>query len=375
MFHFLLIFIGVSVGFAEPKEASTWPTNKWTVNKDYMANHQKEIKELDDYLFDPKVKTRKTIGSIVILKGQIIYESYGEGFLPNKPYKTWSISKSVTSALIGIAEKEGRIRRSESICKYGFNTKCELTVEHLLHFSSGLSWQEVYEKGQSIDKSDVANMLYRKRGQQDMAAYALNKDLKHAPGSHWNYSTGDSSLLMAVLKNVYKGQYNELPWTKLFNVLGMKNTVWEVDRSGTFVGGSYVHTTLRDMARFGFLYANKGQWENKKLFTDDWFRFTGTPAPAMYDRPDIWKRGIVGGPHWWLNKPLPGGNELPSPEFPEDALAGLGHWEQYLFVVPSLDLVVVRLGNTREEYDSDSGEKSFDPRTFLKLVNQLLGGI
>ena len=180
---------------------------------------------------------------------------------------------------------------------------------------------------------------------------------------------------MAVLKNVYKGQYNELPWTKLFNVLGMKNTVWEVDRSGTFVGGSYVHTTLRDMARFGFLYANKGQWENKKLFTDDWFRFTGTPAPAMYDRPDIWKRGIVGGPHWWLNKPLPGGNELPSPEFPEDALAGLGHWEQYLFVVPSLDLVVVRLGNTREEYDSDSGEKSFDPRTFLKLVNQLLGGI
>ena len=366
----LLVFCISTTAKALPTRA--WPTEKWTVDQAFMKSHTKEIKNLNDYLFDPQVQTRKTIGSLVVYKGKIIYENYGADFLPHQAFKIWSISKSVTNAMIGIAEKEGALKRSDSICQYGFNKHCSITIEHLLHFSSGLEWKEVYEKGESIEKSDVANMLYRKRGQKDMAAYTLQKKLKHKPGQHWNYSTGDSNILMAILKNIYQKKYQDSPWKKLFNKIGMNNTTWEMDRAGSFVGGSYVHTSLRDLARFGYLFLNKGQWENQQLFTKDWFHFSNQPAPAMYNRSDIWKRGIVGGPHWWLNKPLPGTTDLPSPEFPKDAIAGLGHWEQYLFVVPSLDLVVIRIGNTRHEHDPESGEKSFDPRVFLNLVSQLI---
>ena len=143
----------------------------------------------------------------------------------------------------------------------------------------------------------------------------------------------------------------------------MVDVVWERDNAGTFVGSSYVYTTPRDLAKFGFLFLHAGVWEGQRILPEGWVGYSTTIAPAYYqtrlkgqnrERPTY-------GAQWWLNQGIPEIGKVPfMPDVPEDTFMAKGHWGQYLYIIPSLNLIVT--------YTADNRDKTFDENHFLKSI-------
>jgi len=143
----------------------------------------------------------------------------------------------------------------------------------------------------------------------------------------------------------------------------MKKVVWERDVAGTFVGSSYIFTTSQDMARFGYLFLNDGIWEGKRLLPQGWVAYSTTIAPAYYTT-KLSKSDMADpayGALWWLNRDIPEKNmKRAFPDAPDDMFIAMGHWGQYIFIIPSLDMVIVYTGDNRDD--------AFNINTFLKLI-------
>ena len=204
--------------------------------------------------------------------------------------------------------------------------------------SSGLAFDESYDD----PLGDVTEMLFVK---DDMARFAASKPLRHAPGSLWAYSSGTSVLLAAVLRETFanEDEYLSYPRQRLFGPLGMTSAVIETDASGTFVGSSLLYASARDFARLGLLFLNDGVWCGERLLPEGWVAYTLTPTKPAADESY--------GAQMWLKLPESAG--YGEPPMPDDAFYFLGHDEQIVAVVPSRDLVIVRLGLTQEGGDWD----------------------
>jgi CubicO group peptidase (beta-lactamase class C family) len=141
--------------------------------------------------------------------------------------------------------------------------------------------------------------------------------------------------------------YADYPWAALFDPLGIKSATWETDATGTFVGSSYAYMTARDLARIGLLMQRGGRWQDHQLLPRAWVDFNLTPFNSQTPTNE------APGGQWWLNKAAdnqPG----PWPDAPPDTFAGLGHWGQALYVIPSESLVIVRYADDRDgTYDHD----------------------
>ena len=183
-------------------------------------------------------------------------------------------------------------------------------------------------------------MLYG-TGRRDMAGYAASRALEAPPGSVWKYSSGTSVLLSAILRSMLDDDaaYHAFPRRALFDRIGMRSALLEADAAGTFVGSSYGWATARDWARFGLLYLRDGVWNGDRVLPPGWVDYTRTPAPAA-------PRGEYGA-HFWLNAGSSVGSVSPPlPRAPRDLFYASGHDGQCVSIVPSRDLVVVRLGLT-----------------------------
>lgn len=339
-----------------PPQAS-WPTPDWPDDTAATAAAKGDaIKSLEDYLFtlkgaDVDRKGIRTDAVVIIKDGRLIYEKYARGYDANRSHLAWSVSKSVTSALAGIAVGEGRIQVGESVCKYRSfkNTDiCRVSVENVLTFGSGLNWAESYENDLPR-ASSVGAMLYGE-GRRDMAEFVAGHPFRADPGTLCSYSSGDTVLLSSVVTAVMQpvhgvGFAHEL----LFNKVGMKNATLERDQKGTFTGASYFYAPARDMARFGYLYLNDGCWDGERILPEGWVQKSVTVS-------DVFKKARIGneavdrsGYSWWTNQAVPeAGLDKPFPDVPDDMYAARGHWGQSITVIPSKRLVVVRLGDDRE---------------------------
>jgi len=194
----------------------------------------------------------------------------------------------------------------------------------------------------------VLAMLYGV-GRKDAVGFITSHRLRDAPGTSWDYSTGDATLLAAVIAAAMRPGFGEdHAHDTLFTPIGMQSAVLERDPRGNPYGGSYLFATLQDMARFGYLYLNDGCWDGQRLLPDGWVASSTVVAPAFRSNP-IRKEAEPNGWLWWLNQAVPeqGIATLPWPDVPGDAYAALGHWGQKIAVVPSQDLVVVRTGDDR----------------------------
>jgi CubicO group peptidase (beta-lactamase class C family) len=217
----------------------------------------------------------------------------------------------------------------------------DLTLADLFHWASGLDWQEDYEYAPL--HSSVVAMLYT-RGRRDMAAFTAQHERYSPPGQSFRYSSGDSNLLAAALKNIVgPARYPDYPWTALFEPLGIRHAVWETDASGTFVGSSYAYLTARDLARVGLLMQRDGRWGERQLVPKEWVAFNREPFARFQAGQD---EAVPGG-HWWLNRAADPSLH-PWPDAPPDTYAALGHWGQALYVIPSARLVIVRYGDDRD---------------------------
>jgi CubicO group peptidase (beta-lactamase class C family) len=334
--------------------AQNWPGEQWS---SAPVGQSPAVRALEDYAFpardDATRKGIRTDALLVIRDGQLVYERYAAATTANTAHLTWSVSKSVMASVLGVAFGEGRFQLGDSVSTFypPFKAHPDIRVQDLLHWASGLDWQEDYEYAPL--NSSVVAMLYT-RGHGDMARFTAGHGVASAPGAVYRYSSGDSNVLSAALKGMVGDKaYPDYPWTALFEPLGIRSAVWETDGSGIFVGSSYAYMSARDLARIGLLMQRGGRWQDKQLLPKAWIDFSLTP---FAHNQSVSENEVPGG-QWWLNR-LPDGasgtSKRPWPDAPPDAFAALGHWGQALYVVPSANLVIVRYADDRDErYDHD----------------------
>lgn len=333
-------------------EAVPWPTGDLMPQGPLPANiDMAKIRSAVDKLFvesNPKKKLR-TRALLIVYDGRLIVERYGPGITKDTRLLGWSMTKSITNAIVGILVKKGKLSLKEPVPVPEWQKKGDprraITLDELLRMSSGLEWVESYT---DRPVSDVNIMLFLK---PDMGAFAASKPLAARPDTVWLYSSGTTNIISRLIRQVLGSReaYWEFPRRELFNKIGMRSAIWETDASGTFIGSSYLYATARDYARFGLLYLNDGVWQGERILPEGWVAYSTTPTP---DAPE----GQYGA-HFWLNG---GKDSNPAdrrfPRLPGDAFFAEGYQGQAIAVIPSRKLVVVRLGMT---YDDDWGMEAF----------------
>jgi CubicO group peptidase (beta-lactamase class C family) len=331
----------------------TWPEPDWPQS----LSTGPAADELDALAFtlvgaDADRKGPRTDGVLVVHEGRIVYERYARGWQAEHPHLTWSVSKSMMSAMVGVAVGEGWLDLHDSICDhYDHAIECDTTPDDLLSMGSGLDWNEGYED-EPYHLSSVIAMLYG-TGALDMAAFVGHLPQAAPPGQLYRYSSGDSVLLAAVLAGALPSALHDgFPHDFLFGPLGMDSAVFEQDRAGTFVGSSYAYATPRDMARFGYLYLRDGCWNDERILPEGWVAESVAVNPVFLVEASFeWERDgdAVPGRHFWTNHAIPErGIDSVWPDVPEDAYQASGHWGQSITVIPSEGLVVVRTADDRE---------------------------
>lgn len=283
---------------------------------------------------DYDMTDKKTRALIVAYKGEIIAEKYAKGHDKNTPMTGWSMSKSITNAMIGLMAKDGLLSIDDNnLFDSWTDDRKSIKVRDLLHMNTGLDWEEDYTK-----KSDATEMLFMS---EDIEAIAKNIPLKYPIGTHWYYSSGTTNLLMALARSKFATlkEYHSYLYQRLFKTLGMNSTFIETDEKGTFVGSSFVFATARDWLRFGALYAQNGVWNGEQILPENWVSMTREEA-----------KGSEGkyGAQFWLNI-----NGAKHPNAPYDMFSANGFQGQKVAIFPSQDLIIVRLG-FNSDFDFDT---------------------
>lgn len=284
-----------------------------------------KIRSAVDDIFNDSTQTR---AALVIYKDQIIAEKYETGFDKNSLLLGWSMTKSITSTIFGILQCQGKINIQDNppFDEWKNDERKNITIHNLLQMNSGLEWDENYN---SI--SDVTKMLFL---EEDMTKVQLEKPLIGKPNERWNYSSGTTNLLSGILRKQFDShqEYLDFWYTNLIDKIGMNSMVIETDAKGNYVGSSYAWATARDWAKLGLLYLHNGNWNGTNLFDKDWVDYATTPTPTS----DGWY-----GAQIWLNA---GGRY---PDLPKNMFSFDGYQGQYVFIIPDYDLVIVRLGLTK----------------------------
>jgi len=303
--------------------------------------------------------TRRTRALLVIWRGNILAERYHPDFNRNSLLLGWSMSKSILSLAIGRRIHQGAmsLEATELRPEWLQDDRRTISLEQLLRMESGLKFSETYSPF-----SDVLTMLYRR---PDMGKYAASfKRGTAADGaSPWSYASGTTNILSDQLRRSFDNdtEYVRFLWRDVLLPIGIRTAQLEFDAGGTWVASSYVYATARDWARFGKLVLDDGRWEGRRLLPKGWIQKSMTPTAgyrsneAAGDPP-----GLGYGMQWWLNrKNAAGENWMPS--IPEDMITAWGHFHQHMTVIPSRQLIVVRLGLSK-------GPDGWDYERFLSLL-------
>ena len=297
-----------------------------------------------DALFSQS-ETAETRAVLVLHGGRIVAERYGPGYHENTRFVSWSMAKTVTGVMIGLMVSDGRLRLDESVPIPAWqrpgDPRGEITLRQLLQMRSGLRHTEA---GDPIYKSDEVRMLFLD-GRDDMAAYAEAQPLEAEPGRKWEYSSATTVILADLVARslttstdpaTRRRAVSEYLKTRLFEPLGMRSMVPEFDTAGTLIGGSLIHGTARDWAKFGEFLRTGGSVNGAQLVPRGWIEFMvkGNPRNPGY------------GAQIWLNHPQAEDGTIQFPGAPSSTFSMNGHLGQYVAVSPSQSLTVVRLGRT-----------------------------
>jgi CubicO group peptidase (beta-lactamase class C family) len=301
--------------------------------------------------------TWETRAVVVVYRGRIIGERYAPEFTKDTPLIGWSMTKSITNALVGILVAQGKLSVMDPAPVPEWagkdDPRAAITLDQLLRMSSGLDFVEVY----TDFLSDTPFMLF---GWHDAAGFTATKPLEVEPDSRWRYISGSPNLVCRIMRDAIGGSlahYFAFPRRALFDKIGMRSGVIEPDAVGTFVGSSFSYATARDWARFGLLYLQDGIWEGERILPDGWVKYTTTPTLKA-------PKGEYGA-YWWLNAGNPAGspNRL-YPSSPTDLYLARGYEGQNVIVIPSRELVLVHLGAC----NPPAGPGAWEPEEFIAAV-------
>jgi CubicO group peptidase (beta-lactamase class C family) len=288
---------------------------------------------LDRLIADDALAGPATRAVIVVHRGRIVAERYGRGFNARMPQLGWSMAKSVTAGLVGSLIQQGRLTLDASARWPPGDARAAIKIRDLLAMSSGLEWNEAYGA-----VSDVTRMLFL---EPDTAAFARNHPLVHPAGSFWNYSSGGAVILSRLVQDATDGSSASAARALLFGPLGMRSAVIETDAHGTLVGSSYMYATPRDWARYAQFLLQQGVWHGQALLPPGYVALMATPVAASHGQ---YGQGLVW--LWGSDGETPGQNPDAAFGIPPDTFWMEGHDGQFIAIVPSRELVVVRLGLT-----------------------------
>jgi len=300
-----------------------------------VKEHSQKLKGIDYNKLDEAFRLafdktdnweKKTRALLVMQNGQLLKEEYSSPYNRETPFLGWSMTKSVENILVGILVKEGKldIQKSNLFAKWQNDERKNIKLDNLLRMNSGLSWNEEYG---SI--SQVTEMLFLEESTGD---YAIQSPYLSPPGEVWNYSSGSSNIINQLIKESFESEEDYLlfPYEKLFHKLDIKSAQLETDERGDYVMSSFMYATARDWAKLGQLMLNNGVWLQDTIITNDWVEYSFSETAHSEGRY---------GAHMWRN-----GNPKEYSSCPDDTYKFSGYEGQYVIMIPSLDLVVVRLG-------------------------------
>ncbi|MCR9079485.1 MAG: beta-lactamase family protein [Hyphomonadaceae bacterium] len=378
-------------------EATAWPTKAWDTGA-MPAGTDAEVEALVAEVMgrDKTDLMGETRAVVIIHDGKLVFEAYRDGFGPETKQVSWSMAKSITQALVGRAVQLGLIADIDAAMPTPFedsDPRSAITWRQWLNMTDGLDYKEI--NAPSFAENDVVHMMYG-RGKYDVLTYVREElPLIHEPGTQWNYSTAGFHLVswaladrvrrssprprphpictehMQLPSQEYLQEQRELcdsytgrvAWANFglqrvkkrfhapigydrrisnyfvevqLGLIGM-DVQPEFDPAGTFLGGSLVWASARDFAKFGYLYLRDGVWEDERLLPEGWVDFARTKTPA--DNANIYGAG------WWITAYGEDRSHAQNAKTPPwDAFHAGGHEGQTIWVVPSRDLVIVRLG-------------------------------
>jgi CubicO group peptidase (beta-lactamase class C family) len=279
-----------------------------------------------------------TAAVVVVYQGQIVAERYMPGITKDTQLESWSMGKSLTATLIGLAIKDGAFTLDDPApvpdWRRPGDSRGEIRVRDVMRMSSGLSFTGQDDRW--MDPSwQYHDHFFIYAGAVDAFKYSISSPLEFAPNTVGRYRNSDPMTLgFLVRQHVEKKGENYLthPQRALFDKIGIRRQVLEPDPWGNFLLSGYDYGTARNWARLGLLYLRDGVWNGQRLLPDGFTKFVSTPAPA-------WRRPEYGGQFWI--------NGIGQWNLPRDAYFMSGAGGQHTFIVPSHDLVIVRMGHQR----------------------------
>jgi len=290
-----------------------------------------------------------TAAFLVLYRGRIVAERYAPRIDRDTQLESWSMGKSLTATLIGVLIERGELGLDQPAPVPAWrgpgDPRAQIRVRDLLQMSSGLRFSSHRDPGYDPATSPYLDHFYVYTGAVDVFAYSIERPLEFPAGSTGRYRNCDPLVLGYLIRQANGGPgaaYLTFPQRALFDRIGIRRQVLETDPYGNFLLTGFDYGTARNWARLGLLYLRDGVWQGERILPPGFVDFVRSPAPA-------WEEPVYGG-LFWLNRtgrwPLP-----------EDAYAMAGAGGQRVFIVPSLDLVVVRLGHFR---GGDEGTRALD---------------
>ena len=308
-----------------------------------------KLKQAVNAAFEPA--EAMTAAFVVTWRGWLAAERYGEGLTARTPLEGWSMGKSLTATLLGILIKQGVYELSQPAPIPEWQTpgdpRAKIRISDILHMSSGLRIKAPQDPDYH-PSGPYPDHLYLYTGSVDSFHYAATRPLQWPPNTVGRYHNTDPVLINYLIRlGVEKRgeEYLSFPHRALFDKLGIRTMVIETDPFGNFLGQGYELASGRDWARLGNLYLQDGVWNDERILPEGYAKFVSTLAPAW----EADKRPIYGG-FFWIN----GDGRFP---VPRDAYYMAGAGGQTTLIIPSHDLVVVRLGHFK---GAASGAASFE---------------
>ncbi|MGY3237098.1 MULTISPECIES: serine hydrolase domain-containing protein [unclassified Bradyrhizobium] len=285
---------------------------------------------------------RRTRAIVVMKNGRIIAERYADGIGPQTQLLGFSMTKSVTSALTGILVRQGKVKLDGPAPVAAWQNPDDprhaITVDQLLRHTAGIALGSSLQASLGSVLEPVNTMKY---AEDDMASFAERASLATAPGTAWNYHDGNSIILADLIRRAAGGKpADALAFARreLFAPLGMHHVTLQLDASGTIEGSGEMMASARDWARFGQLYLNDGVVGGKRILPEGWVNYSASATP------NAWV-GIGAG--FWTNQGNSFGAKFRLEHgWPRDAFFAKGTIGQYTIVIPSEQLVIVRLGRS-----------------------------
>ena len=324
-----------------PAAESEWPMGDANATHSPATVDQEAMERALDFTFDDAQHDfpQRARAMVVLHKGKIVGERYAPGWTQESKLVSWSMGKSITSALIGILVGEGELELDDPApvapWREPGDPRSEITIRHLLQMSSGLKFERVEDVDDPAHFTPYNDHNYIYFGAVNVFEHSISRPQEHPPETVWRYRNCDPLTLGMLVKQTVEArgeEYLTYPQRALFDRIGIRGIVLEPDPWGNFVNTGYDHGTVRDWARFGLLHLQDGVWMGERVLPEGWVDFVRTPAPADPER-------HYGG-QFWLNA---GGTH---PDIPRDAFWAAGARGQTTMIIPSRDTIIVRLGHS-----------------------------